>query len=86
MMVDLARLDRAPYTVDLWVQTYGGDAGESMRTSGEITTGERKGGRRGSISYYPAGTAAEAERIQARLVEIAREVIRRAEEGTLIRL
>ena len=81
MMADLSRLDQAPYAVDLWVQVYGGKAGTNVRTDGSVNPTPR-----GSISYFPAGTAAEAEAISARLVEIAREIIRRAEDGTLVRV
>lgn len=81
MMADLARLDDGPYTVDLWVQTYGGKAGVNIRTDGSDNPTPR-----GSISYFPAGTPQEAELISARLVEIAEEIIRRAKDGTLVRV
>jgi hypothetical protein len=79
MMADLGRLDDAPYAVDLWVQTYGGKAGVNIHTDGTNNPTPR-----GSISYYQAGTPEEAERIADRLAEVAREILRRHESGTLV--
>lgn len=84
MMADLSRLDNAPYGVDLWTQQYGGPGGSSRRTDGTITRIDRKGGRRGSLSYYPAGRPEEAALIQARIRDICAQVLEWADAGILI--
>jgi hypothetical protein len=85
MMADLARLDNAPYAVDFFVQTYGGPvrSGTVRRHSKTGKTIDRTGNSSGSIAYYPAGTPEEARLVARRLAQIAREIIRHAERGTL---
>lgn len=85
MMFDLKRLDRAPFPVDLWLQTYGGPVAPGKRhvtVSGSIF--DRTRNRRGSITYRPVRDADLAAVVSARLVEIGEEIARRGRAGALI--
>ena len=85
MMADLRRLDDAPYPLDLWVQVYGGPVKPGVVR--HLPTGrtiDHTRNRRGSIQYFSVGTPDEARIISARALEIAREIVRRAEAGTLV--
>lgn len=87
MMVNLNRLDEAPYEVDMWVQVFGGPVKpgtvRQLTTTGQVI--DRSQNRRGSIAYLPAGTERDAAALQARIVAVARRIIAEAEAGTLMR-
>jgi hypothetical protein len=85
-MADLSRLASSPYPLSLWVQVFGGP-----RKPGKIhvtprRTIDRSHNHSGSIVYFPAGTLSEYEAVSAFIAASAREIVRRAENGTLYSL